>query len=390
MTGAWARCCVAALLLLPAATLRAQAKTDASSAHTHTPRQKVNAHIRMINELGLKLKKRMRTGFPAVQTKEAARDVVDDTFCDIVRFKAHYVLGRRHAKQTADRPTQRMRVRGMKNAYFPGDFFDYFPLIERLQRHVQRFHIQVDALDWYARFERTLEADIQGLQRHFETDPATYRDPPGVVPIRRAIEGGLAEAVVSGDGRVTSRINVQIRNRGDQELTVRVPPWTALIPDSPSRQILVIRQPVVLTIPAGEVRTVAAVTVCADLRTKDRPAGAGRTYRFAPYPDARGLAAIQNIIGIADLADVKGEYRQIHLPSEIRGHVLTQCAIWRYLARAGSNPDADISEQVLRNEIARLLGEDPEQTSQEESGVFTRDLGTILERIDSALRRLDI
>ncbi|MEW6358971.1 MAG: hypothetical protein AB1696_21745 [Planctomycetota bacterium] len=348
----------------------------------------VNAHIVKINELGKKLKDCMRAGFPPVKDRNEALQIVEETFCDIVRFKAHYELAHASAKRTENRDDQRMRVRGMKNAYFPGDFFDYLPLIERLQKHVERFHVPVNPLEWYSRYKKAVEADMVLLQREFESDTAAA-NPPGM-PIWEAVEGKLVEAAVAGDDRVTSRVKLLIRNLSGKKLTVNAPPWTAGMPSEEGKQIMLIREPLGITLAPDASETVECACVCADLRIKERPTQKFSVYRFGAYPSVRDLAAIQNIIGIVDLAEVKGQYSSFGIPTAIRPHTITQLCIWRHLARTRNSGPADITKDTARTETPLQLGQHPDQLPPDQAKTLMEHGPEIIKKVDEALQKLDI
>jgi len=351
---------------------------------------RANAHITKINELGKKLKDRMRAGFPDVKNRAEALQVVEDTFRDIVRFKAHYNLARMYARATGDRDGQRMRVRGMKNAYFPGDFFDYFPLIDRLQRHVQRFHVPVNPVEWYTRYKKAVNADMALLRRDFEAHLDDPKATPHAIPIWEAVERKLVETAVAGDGRVTSTLKLLIRNLSGKKMHVVIPFWTAAIPAEQGKQIMLIRESLDITLAPKGSATVECPCVCADLRTKKRPAQRFSSYRFAPYPNARDLAAIQDIIGIVDLTEVKRRYADLDIPAAIRPHTIIQLCIWRYLARSHNRGPADITKDTVRQEAPLQLGLHADQLPSDQAKSLIEHGPNILNAVDEALQKLDI
>lgn len=352
--------------------------------------ERVSAHVEKMNELGKMLKDRMRAGFPPIQTRQEAVELTQATFRDLVRLKAHYVLAKAAAKLTPHRDEERMRVRGVKNAYFPGDFLEYVPLAERLQKHVERFHVHVDVLEWWARYEKSLSEEVEWLKVEFEGSLPAARGDRRPLSVGEAVRAKLVEAAVAGDGRVTSTVRLSVRSLSDQKLTLTVPVWSVLLPPDDARQMMLVRDPATVSLDPHGSATLDLSTVCVDLKTRERPSQRPCVYGFGECPDVRRLAAAQNIIGITDLMEVKGEYSHLPIPAEVRPHVIAQLCIWRHLSTISGDAAGDVTPETVRLEIPLQTGKDPAQLSAEDLKAVGRESKTILEKMNKVLAKLDI
>jgi tetratricopeptide (TPR) repeat protein len=208
-----------------------------------------------------------------------------------------------------------------------------------------------------------------------------------LVSLRSAVKSKQLGFKLKGDGQTTSKVELVLTNKTNQELRVVIPANEVFKPNTLLVQTMMVTRDRVVTVPAGGTVSTDLPTMCVSTKTVRPPPAEGIEFEVGAYPDADVWKDLASIVEAGKQLNKTGAYDRTMFARERRESTISQLAVWTLLGRKSSNADDQVTPKAIADDTLDKMGIKREQLSKEKQEMFEKGIDQIFLAVDLTIKK---